>query len=876
MRSRTVWLAGLVLAVAAVGCATGFQRYKMKPPLADYDAALRAPGLRGEVHIYRDQYAVPHIFADHEYDLFFAIGWVQAQDRLWQMVLLRAIGQGRTAELLGRVSVPGANFKGLPIDTIKIDEMMRTFGMKFLGEVGAALVKERRPDIYLQLQAYCDGINYWLENHQEWSQLPVEFQLLKVKPEPWLVADALTMERLMGFMLTYSWQFELFRWGLLQKYGEEVMWEAAPLHDAYGPTIVPPELLKNRLASPRPLPPGGRPPREEYDYALEPGQAGLSGDAALTMLAAYDGFRKLIGQDLPFASNKWALSPKMTATGTAMLANDTHLPHIQPSFWYLCRVQGAGFNSFGVMLPGVPFNTLGHTPRLAWAATTSIADVQDLYLERVDEARPGHYFHDGEWKPFTTRQEIIKVRVPPFSNFFINRELTVRQTIHGPVISDYVPLPPDTPPVTMRWTAWDFSRNLAVYEALVTSSTLGEFMDKTRSMSDGEFGLMSASIALSMLMRAESVDDFIEAMDYIVLPSQNWTAADADGNIAYVPGGLVPIRKRGLGLMPVPGDGEWDWTGFIPLLELPHLINPERGWIVSANNEAVDLEWYPYVFSTNYDSGWRAMRVQELIEELAPIDMDDMKRIQNDVHATKARTEVPQILAACEKKAKNDPRAIKGCELLAAWDFETDLNSIATPVFFKWAEEMRRNVFAGHMDKEDFDLFLKGSNGDIPVEIIMKKGGSPLVPDLDEVIVKSVSDAVAFLEKKYGKDPQGWRWGDLHPIKFFHPLGVWPFNDLSVGPWPLPGSRHTLRCASPAEDGRWHFKAGFGPAWRFLIDLGDVEQALGVIDGSISGQYLSPHYRDLHEVWVAGEYLTLTTDPAKVKAEARYHMVLRP
>ncbi len=870
---RLIMVLTVVLGIA--GCLAAKHRYRKDPPLAQYNGGIKAPGLKGEAHVYRDEYAVPHVYADNAYDLFFAVGYAQAQDRLWEMVLLRALAEGRTAELLGRLKVPGASFKGFPVDTVMIDKQQRSVGFKFLGEVGAALLKEYSPEQHLELKAFSDGINHFIKTHDKLSELPVEFQVLQVKPAKWRPADVVTLGRLMGFILGYNMMVELWRYNIMEEYGEKIGWEIAPVHDAFGPTVVPPGLLHNKLDEPRDLPPGGRPSEEEPGYSLP-----LSAEAAKGMLAAFQAINKGLRADLPFASNNWVLSGKMTTTGTPMLANDTHLPHMQPCIWYMCRVKGAGYDSYGVMLPGTPYHALGHTRKLAWAATTSIADVQDLFVEKVDEDRPGRYLHQGEWKRFFTRKEKIKVR---YGSVFREKEVEIRQSVHGPVVSDFLPLPEGTPPVALRWVAWDFARDLAVFEKLIRSKDVEEFMRRMRG--EQEFELMNIAISLSMLMKGESIDDFIRAMDKLVLPNQNWAAADADGNIIYLPGGLVPVREKGLGAIPAPGTGEFDWTGFIPLMELPHMINPERGWIVSANNEAVDAEWYPYVFDLNYDSGWRAWRVQELILELAPIDMDDMRRIQNDVYVKKAEVEVPMILAAVEKTGADDPRVIKGYEQLKEWDYESDVDSTATAVFFKYAEEMRRNTFADELSEEDFEMFMSESHADISVELLLKKGESFLfddvdtegvVEDKDDIMVRSLGDAVAFMEERYGEDPSDWRWGEVHPMRFFHPLGFGPLRELSVGTWPHPGSRHTVRCASPAESGKWHFKATYGPAWRLLIDMGDPEHALGIIAGSISGQWLSPHYRDMHEKWVKGEHLTSTMDPEKVKKEARYHLVLSP
>ncbi|HUT55120.1 MAG TPA: penicillin acylase family protein [bacterium] len=877
MKKAVTLLAAVILSAGMGGCLAAKYSYEANKDqaLAVYDGRLKVPGLQGEADVYRDSYGVPHIFADNDHDLFFAIGYVQAQDRLFEMMLLRAVAEGRSAELLGRVKVPGASFKGFPVDTIMIDQQQRAMGMRYVGEIGEAVLRQRRPDIYNQLQAYSDGINHFIDTHQRWAELPIEFQILRVKPARWRPADSISFGRLMGFILGYNMMVELWRYGLIEKYGEDVGWEITGIHNAYGPTIVPLEYLTTKLDLPRDLPPGGRPSDAELGF-----KPPLSGESALDMLVAFDSIRRGVSLDLPFASNNWALAPKMTATGTAMLENDTHLFHMEPSIWYMSHVKGAGFDSYGAMFPGTPFHALGHTRSLAWAATTSIADVQDLFIETVDAAHPGQYLYKGEWRPFTIRHEKIKVRGER------DIDLEVRQSIHGPILSDYLPLPAGTPPTALRWVAWDFSRNPKIFDELIQSRDADEFMARTSVVPESDFQLTNITISVTMLMQGKSVDDFIKAMNFVDLPNQNWVAADAAGNIAYLPGGLIPVRKKGVGALPVPGaSGEFDWQGFIPLMELPHLINPERGWIVSANNEVVKAQWYPYVFDLNYDGGWRAWRIEELIGKLAPIDMADMKRIQNDVYVKKAEVEVPMILAAVEKKGADDPRVMKGYELLKSWDYEAGVDSIATGVFFNYVEQMRKNVLADEVTPDDFELFLSESQADIVIESLEKKGSSPLfddqrtpevVEDLADIMVRSLRDSVAFMEKSYGQDPAGWRWGKIHVIKFYHPLGFGPLADLSVGPFEMPGSRHTIRCASPSESGRWHFKDMNGPAWRHIIDLGDPDHALAVIDGSISGQWLSPHYEDLHPVWVAGDHLTAVMDPDQIKEQARYHLVLMP
>jgi len=880
MRGGCKWTLALTVVFGLSGCLGAVKKYRQDPPLPSYNETLKAPGLQAPVHIYRDDYAVPHVFAENEHDLFFAIGFIQAQDRLWQLVFNRAFAEGRMAELFGALSVPGVEFKGFPASTLGIDVAQRTMGMKFLGEVGAELMRVRDPEIYAQLQAYCDGINYFINTHPELEQLPIEFQVLKIKPEPFLPADVVSFGRFMGFFLGYNMLAELLRYNLVKKYGEDFAWEIAPIHGSLGPTIIPPDLLQNKLASPRNLPPGGRPLQEELGYSLA-----LAAEDASFMLTGFMGLRSLMQMPEAHASNNWVISPKLTETGSAMLANDTHMPHLEPSMWWMMHVKGGKFDAMGSTLAGAPYILLGHNQRLAWGATTSIADVQDLFIEKADRDHPGQYFYQGQWRPFTIRRETIRVRRRLLGGYK-EKIIEIRQSIHGPIINDIFPLPESSPAVALRWVAWDFGRNLAVFQKLIQSATKEEFLAQVAGMSDQELGLMGAAKSFSRLMQGKSVDDFVAAMGAMDLPSQNWMAADADGNIAYLPGGLVPIRNQGLGVMPVPGDsGEFDWTGFIPLLELPYAINPERGYLNSANNEVVDAEWYPYLFDLNYDSGWRAWRAEELIQELAPISLEDMKRIQNDIKVKRAEIEVPIILQAVENKRVTDPLVLRAAEQLRRWDLEAGLDSTAPVIFFQYNVELRKNIIADEVSKEDFNKFFSGSHIDILTELLVQKGTSALfddkrTPDVkedrDDIVVRSLRDAMAWVEKKYGPDPSNYEWGKVHWIKWYHLLGVGPLKDLSVGPFPHVGAAHTVRCASPMGSGKAPFKAFNGATFRHLVDLGDVNHSFMVNDGSISGQWLSPHYKDLHMVWLKGDYLRATLDPKEIKATAKYHQVLEP
>jgi len=873
--------ATLVLVLMLLGwitsCVGAANAYKKNPSLPQLDGKLKVAGLNGPVEVHRDQYGIPHIFTEDEHDLFFAVGYVQAQDRLWELVLLRAVAEGRVSELLGDLSVPGVKLMGMNISTISIDQRQRVMGMKWIGDAGEALLKKYNPEIHRQLQAYTDGVNAFIAAHPNYKDLPVEFQILRVKPEKFRVADVASQGALIASMLVGNMDVELLRYLVAKKYGMDRMWELLPLHDSPGPTIVPPDLLKNKLAVPRDLPPGGRPSDAELGNVNT-----LSADAAGALYLAETAVKTFLYNEYPLASNNWVVSGKMTANGHAMLANDPHLAHLEPSLFYLMHVKGAGFDAYGVTFPGNPYVVLGHARKLAWGCTTSIADAQDLFIETTDKDHPNQYKYKGEWRDFTVREEIIRVRV---GNTFTERKFKIRHSVHGPIINDMMGLTKDEPPIAMRWAAWDFDRDLRAFEAMVSSRTPEEVVERVGRIPAAERHVMNIAIMYNHFMKGSSLDDFIKGMDQIVVPNQSWVAADADGRIAYLPGGFVPIRKKGIGVMPVPGEsGDFDWVGFIPTNELPQAVDPPRGYMATANHEVVDAEWYPYVFATNYGPGWRGWRIEELIQKLAPLDMNDMKAIQNDVYMKQAEWHMGFIERAMKAKNPSDPLARRAYEELKAWDFYADLDATAPALFFTYIKKLRVVTIQDEVEPDDYKEYFTGGNFDLLVEMALKNGRedifddkrTPAVETSDDMIVKALAEAMTDVDKTYGPDPAKRAWGQVHTIKWIHPFGFGPLKDLSVGPFPHLGGNNTVRNAGANQGKDGVFRTMGGPVLRHIMDMGDPDGAQIIIDGSESGQWLSPHYQDLHRLYVNSEYVTAVMDPERVRRETRYHLVIEP
>ncbi len=853
--------------------------YEKNPTLPQVSGTLRVPGLRGSVQVYRDQWGAPHIFTENEHDLFFADGYVQAQDRLWEITLFRAIAMGRLCEIFGNVGVPSESAMGMKISTLEMDKRMRIMGMNYLGQVGEVLLAKTNPEVLAQLQAFTDGLNAFVAQNK--GHLPIEFQVLYFEPEPFRPADIIGLSRFYGSMLCANLNEELSRYALAQKLGEDTMWKLMPLHESLGPTVVPKDMLQNRLSAPGPLTPGGRPNLPAVS---------LSADAAMILAETEQAVRAAAFFPSNQASNNWVVGPKLTTTKTAMLANDPHLFHIEPSLCYAMQLKGAGFDAYGVAFPGQPFIVMGHTRKLSWGATVTNADVQDLFIEKTDKDHPNQYFYKGSWRDYAVRKEIIKIRPGLVQTGPTRRlqekEITIRHTVHGPVINDMAAnLPKDTPPLAMRWVGWDFSRDPNLFAHFSDAVTVDKFKAAMESVDFDKTKVINVAIMYNILMKGTSISDFIRAQENNELLNMNWVGADADGHIIYLPGGLVPIRKKGFGLVPVPGEnGDYDWTGFIPLMETPHAIDPERGYMATANNKVVDMEWYPYVFGSNYDMGWRAWRIEELINQLKPLDMNDMKRIQNDVHVKQADIFVPIILKAVETKNVKDQKLLEAVKALREWNREATIDSIGCSIFVETLSHLTDRVLKDDFDKKTYDKLIK-DNANQVVQMWVIKGESEYFDDqktpnkkedMNDILVLCLEDAVKWLSKNAGKDMKDWQWGKIHTIEWYHPMGFMALRDLSIGPFPHPGTGNTIRCAEPMGFGSRKYMAFGGPVMRHIMDMNDPDNAQLVIDGSESGQWLSPHYSDQHSLWYNSKYMTGRMSPDLVKAEAESLLTLEP
>lgn len=749
-------------------------------------------GLSAPVEVLRDGWGVPHIYAQNERDLLIAQGYVHAQDRLWQMCFNREVGSGRLAALFGAGALP-------------TDKYLRTLGLRGLAERDLALAS---PETRGFLEAYAAGVNAFLAENE--GRLPVEFRILGLKPEAWTPLDSLTWTRMMGLNLSLNQPLELARARLVPKLGVERVRQLIPLYPQDGPVIV-----SGGEGAPLPASPlAGLLP-------LTPGES--------------------------WASNGWVVHGSRTSTGKPILANDTHLGLGMPSVWYEVGLHGGRFDTTGFSFPGLPFVIVGQNRRIAWGITNLNADVQDLYLEKLDDPRrPAAYLAGGRWEKLSRISEEIPVKggkPVPFE---------VLSTRHGPLIHAALPDWQGAPPMALAWAASDGSR-----------------------LAD----------ALAKLGLAGSWAEFRQALSLWDSPSLNFVYADVDGNIGYQSTAKVPVRAPGHdGLSPVPGwDGRFEWRGTIPFEEMPSALNPPAGFIVTANNRVVGDE-YPYPLTWDWPPPERARRLAELLAAEPRLTPERAREIQLDTFSALARDLRPYLLAV-KPEGEREAAAL---EQVKVWNLRFDPDQAGASVFTAWMRALRPAIFEDEIGAE-----LARSVGGLiytqtdMLTALMARPRDPWFDDRrtpaaetrDEIVTKAFTQAVAELAGAFGEAPDTWTWGRVQTAAFAHApfglSGVAPLERIfNSDPVPAPGweGAVNLAGADPAKP----YRVAFGVSQRFLANLADLEASQAVNSTGQSSLVFHRHREDQAPLWSSGRYRPVLASREAVDREAEGHLVLTP
>jgi penicillin amidase len=865
---RTGLVAVLLVAVLLVAGLVTVRR-----PLPSYAAEVSVPGLAGPVTIKRDEQGVPQIYADDPADLFYAQGYVHAQDRFFQMDVRRHITAGRVSELVG------ANETALAADKV-----VRTLGWRQVAEAELPLLN---PQTRNYLQSYADGVNAYISSRSP-GELSVGYVVLGTQVDlaridPWTPVDSLAWLKAMAWDLRSNYDDEL---GRALAYGtvgnvDQVNLLYPPYPTSMNAPITPitqtsPAALSAALAAAAadstatPAHPEPAPDRDAAGTPAPPAQFGpadlLAAETSLQavskVLAAVP---ETLGRGEGAGSNAWVVGGQLTESGEPLLAADPHLEATMPSVWYqaglhcnevsaACPFEVAGFTFAG--MPGV---IIGHNASISWGMANLAPDVTDFFLERT---RGQTALLDGQWLPLVTRRETIKVAgSDPVT-------ITVRSTSHGPLLSDV----------------------LSTLDRVGAQSPAPEGVDRGEG-----FDVALSWTALTPGRTADAIfavnsavdwEQFRAALALFDAPAQNVVFADTAGHIGYQAAGRVPTRPAGAGLgqadgtWPRPGwDSSWNWTGVVDFGSLPSVFDPPEGFIVAANQQAQVGSG----LTADWDYGYRAQRIRSLIltktEDGGKLTTADMGEIQLDTYNYfAAQLLVPTLLSTPVTDEASRARmefTNEATRLLIDWDGTQEADSAAAAYYNAVWSNLLLRTFGDQLPQS-----VQPDGGSRWFEVmrgLLQQPNNPwwddattptVIESRDQILSSVLVDARLELTASLGKDPKRWRWGDLHQLTARQqPLGApssptvvqWLFNS---DPLPAGGSNSTVNVGSwsPAIGSYDVTKIS---SMRMVVDLGELDASTWVDFTGVSGHPWSSHFGDQTETWLeGGSYQWSFTDDA--------------
>ncbi|MFF0594350.1 penicillin acylase family protein [Streptomyces antibioticus] len=932
-KGRKARLIVLVLVLALIG-GIAFGAYwsisTVRASFPQTTGSITLDGLSGPVDVKRDGHGIPQIYASSDEDLFMAQGFVQAQDRFYEMDVRRHLTSGRLSEMFGA-------------DQIDNDEFLRTLGWERVAK--EEYDKKLSTSTKKYLQAYAKGVNAYLAG-KDAEEISLEYAALgfvnDYEPAEWTPVDSVSWLKAMAWDLRGNMQDEIDRALMTSRLGPQQIEDLYPAYpykvDGEPNTIVQEgeysALNKAFRASGSEEGTSGATGTSDATGTAGTGDAtgtagatgstdGSSGTSAGSGTSSdTSGLQgQLVGlydvlDDLPAAvgvngngigSNSWVVDGDHTITGKPLLANDPHLSASLPSVWYQmglhCRAVSAKcqYDVTGYTFAGMPGVVIGHNQDIAWGMTNSGADVTDLYLEKLSGEG---YLYDGKVRPFTTREETIEVAGGDA------KKIVVRETQDGmPLLSDRskelvkvgqkatvdnaAPDRGDGYGIALKWTALE----------------AGTTMDAVFAMN-----------------RAKDWDDFRDAAKQFDVPSQNLVYADTAGNIGYQLPGRIPTRAKGdTGSVPVAG---WEsgnkWTGWIGFDELPYEYNPDRGYIVTANQAVIDQDKVPYTLTTDWGYGTRSQRITELIKNKlkggGKISTDDMRQMQTDNSSEIAQVLVPTLL----KIDVDDPEVREAQDLLQGWNFTQDADSAAAAYFNAVWRNVLKLAFGNKLPKElrveGQCLLVDPANSTTPVDNTQKvrecgqrepdqaqpDGGDRWFqvvrklmdkPDSDwwttpesgtregadrnrdDLLKRAMIDARWELTAELGKDIDTWSWGRLHRLFLKNQtLGTsgpgFIQYVLNRGPWKLGGGEAAVDATG------WNAAGGYGVVWvpsmRMVVNLADPDKSKWINLTGASGHAFSAHYTDQTGKWAKGELLDWTFSKKAVEESTSDTLLLKP
>ncbi len=777
--------------------------------------AINVKGLLSEADVIWDNWGIPHIYANNKRDLFFALGYAMATDRLWQMDLLRRLAEGNLSVILGE-------------SVLSSDIMMRKLGIiehaqsiyYYLRKCGEC------HEVTDLLDSFTSGVNSRIKYVVKNDLLPPEYYLLDIKPEKWRPWDSIAISMLISYILSFN-EDDLYLDRFLKANGLNSLLELDFLNRSLNTPII--SSSNSRFS---------------YTFSankpVSDNRTRVISDLDITVNdSLIRNTRKILEEFIGFNlfSNNWVISGNLSTTGSPILANDPHLSLTVPPIWYLAQIalKDNSYNVFGAFIPGIPFAIIGRTHYVSWGFTNAEADVVDFYYYVWKD---GKYYYNGKWLNPSIRNETILVR---YGNHYIAKNITVMETVHGPIIDD-------KNKIAVSWTGLNMLTDMLAFYYTSTSKNIYDVLNAFKK--------------------------------YYIAPPQNLVVADKDGNIAYLLVGSIPIREGAAfkigdkiivnrGFLPFNGsNNEGLWKTWIPPDEMPHLINPAKGFIATANNKPVDLSKYPYYLGWHWLDRYRYERIVEYINEKKPLSDGDMMSLQHDVKSKAAEILLPLMIKLLLRKPVSG-ELYNAIKMLESWNYVMDKDRVEPAIFTLWLMNFHKDLWRDELAKANIssETFLTLEFTELVLRKELENPGSMkkwIGGDISSLLEESLRKALKQIEDMSGKKWYDTKWGEIHYYVFEHPLGKYisGFNYPSL---PAPGGFYTVNVAP------W-LRVTIGPSLRVVFEMSS-DKSLAIIPGGNSGVPFSRHYSDQLEGWYTGVYLVVWLPTSYPNGEK---LVLKP
>jgi penicillin amidase len=819
------WVVGaLLLVVLAV---LGWLYSVVHSALPQLDGQLEVSGLASSVTVLRDDHGIPTIDAANFDDLFFAQGYVTAQDRLFQMDGMRRYAAGELAEVVGP-------------DVLEHDRQQRILGMRLAARKTIETISAENRS---HLEAYARGVNAFIESHRH--RLPIEFRILQYSPKPWTPEDSALVGAYMVQELSTTPQQALIREKILAKLGPELtadLYVNSSWRDRR-PTVARVSLMQDTdddddSDSDTSVAKLSR--EQTPDLARQKIFSGLHPSAAAHNWLEHQIADFFDERPLVLGSNNWVVSGAHTVSGKPLLSNDMHLGHQMPNLWYeahlRCGSPGCGnFDVAGVTLPGYPYVIVGHNQRVAWGFTNLGPTIEDVYVETFNDG--GQYLTPEGWKSPEQRHEVIHVKGQP------DVALDIVVTRHGPIITELAP--GETRKLALRWTLYDGVRN-----------------------------------PFFAVNSAQNWEQFVRGFSEFDAPGQNVVYADVDGNIGYHATGKVPIRASGDGSLPENGsDNAHEWTGYIPFDKLPSVFNPPSGIIATANSR-ISPDTYPYSISSQWEAPWRSARIYKVLESGKKFSAADMLSLQTDIYSDLDRICAEKFVYAVDHAKQPSARTKAAAEILRQWDGRMIADSAAPTIAVRGREELSRLLLEPKLGpapanpKQEESVFSWKSYNWMMETVWLenvaqhqpKRWLPDAYPNYDELLTAAVESAVA--APNAPADLNSWKWGNFNSVEIQHPiLGKIPLLRRWTGPGlrVQSGSPVTVKAVSGTH----------GPSERMTVDLADLDHStMNLVTGE-AGNFLSPYYMDQWQAWYENSTFAWPFSASAVQKASIHQLVLK-